>query len=521
MTRQVLDAEILIIGSGPAGVSAAFPLVEAGRRVLMIDGDGAAASSSDAPEMAPAWQRALGRGLEALQGEDGLSPKLRTPAARAIVGAFHQATDIATDNFAAVGARARGGLSRIWGGYVGEFDDDDLVGWPFRLAELQPSYRAVTARIGVSGSADDDMAAFHGLSGPVMPAPPIGPAATSIIERYRRGAPEPGFSLGLARNALLTSDRPDRHACDLSLSCLWGCARGAIYDARQDLLALRRHANFTLIDDAYAVRLARDGDAWRTVMQDGRSFLTSRVALAAGALGSLRLVAPLLPAESSKLPLLSSPVMAMPLLLPSLLGMPAPERGYALAQLGYAMRLSAAAGDYVTGGVYEVAALPASSFVARLPLGRRAGTAVFGALAPALTVATSYFPGRFSANCASWTGVDGDARISIRGGFADGFAPSAAATQKRLRGIWRRLGAFALPGGSVAMPGTDVHFGGLFPMGLDAANGSSRHGELNAAPGLFVVDGSVLPSVPSKFITLTIMANADRIGRYMSEQTPQ
>ena len=55
-------------------------------------------------------------------------------------------------------------------------------------------------------------------------------------------------------------------------------------------------------------------------------------------------------------------------------------------------------------------------------------------------------------------------------------------------------------------------------MGRDSANGSSRHGELNAAQGLFVVDGSSLPTVSSKFITLTIMANADRIGRYMSAQ---
>jgi hypothetical protein len=208
--------------------------------------------------------------------------------------------------------------------------------------------------------------------------------------------------------------------------------------------------------------------------------------------------------------------MVMPALLPHLLGTSAPVIGYALAQLGYAMRLSPAPGDYVTGGVYEVAALPSSSFVARLPLGRRAGTVLFDALAPALAVTTSYFPGRFSANTASWTVIDGAAQITIHGGFADEFAPLAAATQKRLRTIWRRLGAWALPGGSIALPGTDVHFGGLFPMGRDSANGSSRHGELNAAPGLFVVDGSSLPTVSSKFITLTIMANADRIGRYMS-----
>src|ERR1700712_5025496 len=187
----------------------------------------------------------------------------------------------------------------------------------------------------------------------------------------------------------------------------------------------------------------------------------------------------------------------MPLLLPDLLGAQAPVLGYALAQLGYAMRLSPAPADYVTGGVYEVAGVAPASLVARLPLGRRGGTVLFGALAPALAVTTSYFPGRFSANTASWTVIDGAAQITIRGGFADEFAPLAAATQKRLRGFWRRLGAWALPGGSIAMPGTDVHFGGLFPMGRDSANGSSRYGELKAAQGLFVGDGSSLPTVSS------------------------
>ena len=32
------DPDVVIIGTGPAGVSAAYPLVEAGLQVLMIDG---------------------------------------------------------------------------------------------------------------------------------------------------------------------------------------------------------------------------------------------------------------------------------------------------------------------------------------------------------------------------------------------------------------------------------------------------------------------------------------------------
>jgi choline dehydrogenase-like flavoprotein len=58
-----------------------------------------------------------------------------------------------------------------------------------------------------------------------------------------------------------------------------------------------------------------------------------------------------------------------------------------------------------------------------------------------------------------------------------------------------------------------------FPMGPPEAFGTSRFGELNAAPGLHLVDGSLLPSIPAKFTTLTIMANADRIGRHLAGAT--
>jgi flavin-dependent dehydrogenase len=33
-----VDFDVIIVGSGPAGVSAAYPLVQSGIKVLMVDG---------------------------------------------------------------------------------------------------------------------------------------------------------------------------------------------------------------------------------------------------------------------------------------------------------------------------------------------------------------------------------------------------------------------------------------------------------------------------------------------------
>jgi choline dehydrogenase-like flavoprotein len=506
-------ADVVVIGSGPAGVSAALPLVEAGRRVVMID----AGRDGDAPPGAP-WRRMLGAHLEALRPDDGLTPKLRTPEARRLLGAFHEPEPIDAEDFVVIGALGRGGLSRIWGGFACELQEDDLQGWPLTPYDLRSSYDAVVARIGVSGSHDDDMAGFYGPSDALQAPPPLGPTAAAIFKRYSAARPDPQFALGRARNALITENRWQRQSCDLRLGCLWGCERGAIYDARQDIALLRQHANFEL-RSATAQRLTRADGGWDVITTRGERLHAPRLVVAAGTLGSLRLVAPLL-APAAELRVLNSPVMALPLLVTARLGGKLPTEGHSLAQLGFRLACSEKPGDYVGGAIYETAGLPPASFAARMPFGRRAATEIFRALAPALAVATVYFPGRYSANTVTLrpsARADQAPQVEVRGGVAPGFDEVARTVRQRLTTIWRKLGARPLPGAAVATAGTDAHLGGVFPMGVVAPHGTNNYGELHAAPRLYLVDGSVLPSIPSKFTTLTIMANADRIGRYLAE----
>jgi choline dehydrogenase-like flavoprotein len=510
------DSDCIVVGSGPAGVSVTFPLVESGLRVLMLDGaSGAVVANGDSREP---WKRMFGSGLEALLPEDGLSPKLRTPAARQIVGSFHRAYDIRGEGFVVTGSQARGGLSRIWGGFVCEFDAKDIEGWPVSIEDMLPSYRTVTDRIGVSGSGTDEMTDFFGRSGTILPPLPVGPSAAHLLKRYHPGSQGPEFGLGVARNAILTLARGRRSACDLRKDCLWGCDRGAVYDARFDLDELKRWNTFRLVDNAHAVGLAQVLGGWQVLIQDGRRFAAPRVVIAAGTLGTAALVIPLLPNATTELRLLNNPVVAMPLLAPGRLGRSVAAEGYSLAQLGYRLRYGPASLDYISGAVYEVEGLPTSSFTARLPFGRRAGTEFFNAISSALLVTTAYFPGAESANRLRWQQTGNAISIVIRGDVNAGLSTKVDEVIRRLRRTWWKLGALMLPGASLAEPGTDVHFAGLFPMGTHAPHGTSENGEFVALPGVFAVDGSVLPTLPSKYLTLTIMANADRIGRHIARR---
>ncbi|ARO26384.1 FAD-dependent oxidoreductase [Rhizobium sp. S9] len=497
------DADFIIVGSGPAGVSAAFPLIAAGRRVLMLDA-GNDAGWEDESRSA----RVLGSNLESLRADDGSSPKLQTPVARGILERFRRESGIIGDGFTPVASLVRGGLSNIWGAQISYLDAEDIAGWPIDIELLQRSYERVSQRIGISTNADLTAGAN---SASVLP---LGATAAHVLHRHEIAKPADGsFRLFPAVNAILSEARPGRAACDLRGDCLYGCPSGAIYNSRQDLLALQKSPHFRLLDNMRAISLTSNA-GWTIGTADGSSFSAPRIILAAGVLGTAALLADLLPIGGKGLRLLNSPTLAIPLLSPARL-LRSATATHSLAQLGLSLRYGERASEYVTGAIYEVGSLPAQSFVNRMPLGRKAGRAAFETIAGSLLVATIYYPGD---QCRSYIHREAAGKgMTVRGGFADGFDTRAKDLKRRLRREWKRLGLVPLPGASLAEPGIDAHFAGTLPMGAAGPFGTSADGELNLHPGLHVVDGSVLPDLSSKYITMTIMANADRIAHRLAE----
>ena len=155
---QTLDDDVIVVGSGPAGISAAWPLVEAGLRVRMLDGDaerpahapptGAIATFRAAPDR---WAHQFGTDLGGLRQNGDLAPKAATPNARGIAASFRAFADVEANGFLPFAGLGAGGLSAIWGALTPRFDAQDFRNYPFALADLLPSYDAVCDRIGLTG----------------------------------------------------------------------------------------------------------------------------------------------------------------------------------------------------------------------------------------------------------------------------------------------------------------------------------------------------------------------------------
>lgn len=520
--------DVLIVGSGPAGVSAAFPLVESGLSVVMLEAGESAPAAPESEsywrlrtEADDQWKILLGETFHALSVDGDVSPKFKVPGFAAMFARYRESSRFETDGgFELRGALARGGLSNAWGAGVAMFGDDELrTLTPVREA-LAASYRRVSNRIGVSGVTDDDLADFFGTTPALEPPAPLNPVAQCLLDRYSTASAQNkriSLQLGRARNAVLTKDRLHRKGCVRCGLCLWGCAAKSIYNSAFDLKALNNHRNFQMIDDAFVDSIQTPptscGVNVRYRKRNRSETITApRVMLAAGAIGTARLVLDALGAYDVSARLLSNPVASFALLLPRLLGRATSREDFGLSQLSFVSNGVSDQGEYLFGNLFATTGLPLHEFVARAPLSQPASHAMLRLMAPAMLVGNCFFPGRLSDH--SLTLQRGGA-LRITGGAKPELYQWVAHAKRTLARSFRRFGALMAPGGfAMAAPGADLHYAGATPMRADArAHETTFEGEVAGLPNVYVVDAAALPMLPAKPHTLTVMANADRIAR--------
>lgn len=522
------EFDIIIVGSGPAGISAAFPLVESGLRVLMVDGgerpdvqlpekDFLSARTGDFEQ----WKWMIGESYYALQMRDAVSPKLRVPSHAFAFNGFERNNKIEGKNFITVGSLATGGLSNSWGCGVACYSAAEIAAFPFPASELELSYANVSQRMGISGKVDDDMSDYFGLDEYSQLPISMDMLHTHLSIAYskqRKKLNSQGFRLGRSRVAALSEDAADRQACNLSGNCLWGCRRHSLYSAADDLPNLRKHKNFSELSGFFVENILRLDGYWcvegrSSLDKKRKSISAKKIILAAGTLATTRIVLNALNYKHS-VPVLSCPTAAFLLWMPRMLG--AQRRsGFGLGQLSFALALN---GDVTAfGSTFATTGIPISEFVRHVPMGRRYGIDLLRELLSSCVVGNLFLPGYLTAAEAK---LGANSSLSISGDYKPDVVALMAEARKKLRKAYWSMEAVLLPGSyTVGRPGGDIHYAGTLPMRKHPVLGqTSQLGEVVGLEGVYVVDGACLPVLSEKSHTLTIMANADRIGRQISKR---
>jgi len=517
------EFDVIIVGSGPAGVSAAFPLVEAGVKVLMVDGgrqeDVRRPTRSFLEERATdprQWEWMVGERFHALGMREAISPKLRVPTHAHVFADFAQVNQVDSQGFIALGSLAPGGLSNAWGCGVAQLSPQELAAFPCPSDAMHDSYRTVVERIGVSRSQQDELTDYFGMQGEAQPEIALDKLHTALDQKYRRhGADllQQGFRLGRFPVAVLSQDRGARKGCNRSGNCLFGCERRSLYSASEDLATLRQFPNFRHARLQVESLRQDAGQGWQVYGEDPqdrqrKTFSARQVHLAAGTVATTRLALSALKHEAP-VRLLSCPTAAFILWMPSFLGKPRAD-AFGYGQLAFVQTLR----EDVTalGSTFSTVGLPMTEFARHLPLRRRLAVDVLRSLMSSCVVGNMFLPGHLSANQAHLTP---DGRLHIRGAYHEDVPALLKQAATSLRRAYARLGAYMLPMSFTAgQPGGDIHYAGTLPMReRPQAGETSAIGELAGLDGLFVVDGASLPNLTEKSHTLTIMANADRIAR--------
>ena len=519
-----MDCDVIVVGSGPAGTSAAHELVSAGRRVTLIDAGGPvdrtrAGNLTDASSSAGVRPR---RSMNT-------SPKLRSPDVAWMFEDFARAYDVQTDNFELIGSLAHGGLSNAWGAGVAEWTNE-LDDWPVEARSTRDWYRAISNRIGVSGPDDDELTPHVSPTMSLQPPVAVGSPANLLVGAAARRRRDASLLIGGVRHAVLTKPIGARQACDSTGTCMTGCPVRAIYTSQMDLETLGSRDSFELRSHTTVVRIGQEGRRpFVEVVLEGtevhRLFAT-RVLVAAGPPASTALALAMIGAQDSGAPIQSTPVMAWAL-LPLTGGLPARfAGGFSMGQgmhLGWPSHEPFFANESVYGGFFNAGALPVSEMMDRLPrVLATIGSPVLTRLWERLVLATAFLPGRFSRNRIRVATIERSSPPAIR--ISGETGAEARRAYASLKGFYRsrfaRVGWLLVPGSVQLAPvGSDVHYGASLPM-TDLATrptlSTDPMGRLALADRIHFVDGSILPTLPGKPHTLTVMANASRIASVLA-----
>ena len=521
------DFDVIIVGSGPAGVSAAYPLVQSGLSVLMIDGGKTPKSDLNTNsyiktrfEDTHQWNWMLGKNYHALKNTNAISPKLRIPQYEYVFEEFNSVNKILSSGFSAVGSLAKGGLSNAWGCGVAALSEEEACAFPFEYSEIVESYERVGRRIGISGSSNDDLRGYFGVDEYSMPPIAMDELHSYLYEKYqlkRKKINAFGAEIGRSRVAALSMDHGGRLACNLSGNCLWGCSRKSLYSAVEDLDLLRRYSNFKEISGLYVDELIRVQGAGcisgkLTATNERVKYAAKYIVLAAGTLASTRLVLSAIGMKKS-IRMLSSPTAAFMITIPKKIGL-LRKSSFGLGQMSYVLNLNGNIKAF--GSTFSTAGIPVYEFLKFLPLHKRFGVDFLRTLLNSCLVGNLFLPGSLSEVKVQ---LQSDGFLKIDGEYSNLVPELWDEARKKLVKLYWMMGAILLPGSfSVGSVGADIHYSGTFPMKQNPIFGETTSmGEVFGLDGVYVVDGSCLPVLSEKSHTLTIMANADRIGRKLAQ----
>lgn len=515
--------EIIVVGSGAAGTAAALALADLGLRPLLLDvghtdaGDGprVAGNLYDYRRRHDTFDLYIGADLhglsDVLTGDTGIA-KLNAPNAAFVVRGAAQLSPVAASGFDPIQSFALGGLGNAWGAGLYRFVDADLPGFPLRAADLAPYFDRLTAEVGISG-AGDDLTPFFGETTGLQPPLRLSYNAARFYRSYahRRAAFRArGIYVGRPRLGVLSQPKDGRPGCDYSNTEFWQDAPYLYTPA----VTLRRLIAAGRIDYRPGVLVRSWTETVEGVVVAATELATGAVLrfegrkllLAAGAIGTSKIVLRSFGDYETRLSLLENPAVQIPFVLPASIGRRLDAQAFGLTQLNLVWE-SPERGR-LQGSLLELTSPMRAEFFMRFPLAARANLALVRSMLPAMLLMQLFYPG--AAQPPAQLALREDGTLEIRG------HENAIRVRELtpLLGLLRSAGLWTAPL-LIFKPATGhaIHYAGTLPMTESPARYQcDPTGKLAGSQRVYIADSACFSSLPAKNMSFGMMANAMRVA---------
>ncbi len=403
-----------------------------------------------------------------------------------------------------VSSQSVGGLSAVWGRACLPYTDLELDGWPLRYEDLRPYYHLVEQEMMSLHCANPSESAFpyHSTTVMALPAPKSLGGIREKLQHY--------FEVVSARIAL---NKGREQSCTGCGHCLAGCPENVLLDLSAAADRLRQlYPNFSYVPHTKVNTFTETED--KVIIQGvdleggAISISADKLFLACGPLASA-IIALGSQQEKQGLEILDSQYFIIPFIsLQPLLSADELANYHSSCQL-MAEHVDANSTPnrthlqfYFYNEIFERVVFHQFPLLrhfrpALMPIFRRLG------------VVQGFLHSDLSAKIALKKAGDGRFELSV--------SKPAPKTMKILRPILCKLFKAGLipilPALQIKLPGQSFHNGGALPM--QAAGGfltTESNGKLRGFSRVYIADSSAFPSIPATTITLTIMANAYRVG---------
>lgn len=533
---EAAHCDVCVIGTGAGGGIVAYELAKRGLNVVSLEQGEKLPADYFKTELPPGAGKDFGIGPNTVWPSDPHDSLFIHPL---FADGKTGSTSRTKGDFQHFQVLAVNGLQNLWNGVSVRFSEADFTSWPIGYDALADHYAAVERRITVCGTTENIPELPDGV---FVPPKPLRPADKLIVQAIK-GLNEP-YSHAIPNRKAINTVPGHLSSCISTGICTSGCPVGSVYKFSARLLPeIASRDNYELRTHAKVVRLVRDGSAQRHV--SGVDYIDTRtgetkhlaakiVVLATGAVESPRI---LFNSADELSPqglgnnngLVGNGLQDNPkaVLSTSLWKLWGKRRDY---DIGYGDLLILMSRGKLPDGTpfpfigHAIHGLPDVPHY----LGGLAPFPPFMKVQMARMMFHSYVTlGLFCAGEPTATnrvrpGSTSD-RYGVRQVKVDFSAPDIANKQIDAMMAWGRKvlrkASSTVVYATSDNSGTGIHYAGTTPLAGDPAKGvvdaDLRSHDID---NLYICDGGVIPLLPDKHLTLTIMALSHRLGGHLAER---